>query len=84
VLEDGGNNGHLSSGYGVWLSLTTDAMDWEVEFNGHTLQYRHRLRRVVPTADPSILIVRYCLDAGEWRRGLPPPYQIWRASSKEN
>ena len=74
MLEDGGGNGHLSSGYGQWLSLTTDAMDWEVEFNAHSLQYRHRLRRIVPSEDPSILIVR-ALDAGEWHRGLPPPYQ---------
>lgn len=81
-MPDG--NGDLSSGYGVWLNLTTDAMDWEVEFNGHTLQYRHRCRRIVPTEDPSILIVRYCLDAAEWSRGLPPPYQIWRKSTKES
>jgi hypothetical protein len=74
VLEDGGDNGHLSSGYGVWLSLTTDAMDYELEFNAHSLQYRHRLRRIASTADPSIVIYR-AIDAAEWRKGLPPPYQ---------
>ena len=74
MLEDGGGNGHLSSGYGVWLNLTTDAMDWEIQFNAHSLQYRHRLRRFAIPEERNGK-VRYALDAGEWRKGMPPPYQ---------
>jgi hypothetical protein len=58
-----------------WIDLTTPALAYEIAFNPYTRQYRHRVRRVAPTDDPSILIVRV-IDAGAWTQGQPPPYQF--------
>ena len=56
-----------------WIDLTTPALAYEIGFNPYTRQYRHRIRRISPTEDPGILIVR-TIDAGEWKQGQPPPY----------
>jgi hypothetical protein len=55
-----------------WIDLTTPALAYEVEFNPLTCQYRHRIRRIIPSDDPTILIVR-AIDAC-WAAGKPPPY----------
>lgn len=57
-----------------WIDLTTPTSAYEVAFNAYTCQYRHRIRRVIPSEDPSILIVR-AIDCAEWSPGQPPHYQ---------
>jgi hypothetical protein len=55
-----------------WIDLTTPASAYEIAFNAYTYQYRHRVNRIIPSEDPSILIVR-AIDAC-WTAGKPPPY----------
>ena len=43
-----------------------------VAFNAYTGKYSHRIRHVIPSEDPSVLIVR-AIDAC-WTPGKPPPY----------
>ncbi len=62
------------TGGGCWLDITPAYSDYEIGFNPYTAKYRHRLRHVSPTDDPSILIVR-AISAGEWMPGPPPHYQ---------
>lgn len=62
---------HLSD---CWLDITPDASAYEIGFHPPSMTYRHRRRSVVPTADPSIVIVLRTGD-GTWREGMPssPP-----------
>lgn len=59
---------------GQWLDLTTQASAYEIAFNPYTRQYRHRIRHIIPSEDPAILIVR-AIAAADWAPGMPPPYQ---------
>jgi len=60
-------------GDGCWLDVTTFASMYEIAFNPQTMKYRHRIRRLIPTEDSAIILVR-TIDAAEWFDGPPPPY----------
>ena len=55
-----------------WLDVTPPTCMYEIQFSPVTLKYRHRIRRVYPSPDPSVLIVR-AIEAA-WCDGPPPPY----------
>ena len=58
---------------GVWLDVSPLAADYQVEFNPRTCQYRHRLRRLIRSDDPSVIVIR-AIDCAAWTQGKPPPY----------
>lgn len=56
---------------GVWLDVSAPDFDYEVQFNPNTFAYRNRIRSLMLTTDPSVVVVR-SVPCADWTDGKPP------------